>query len=460
MRASIIACALILVLSACSGSNSTELTGPSTLKCDIAVENSLHGAAPASGASGLLTVSTTRDCAWTVKSDTPWLRITGAATGQGSGSVAYTIAANDQPAQRRGELSVNETPISIVQDPAPCRFTVAAANTTIPTGGGKVTVSVETQSGCTWSAQSSAAWLKVGSISSGTGSGNVTFDASANEGDSRTASLTVAGITIAVAQNAAPCTFTVAPLTQSVPAAGATGSIAVTVRAGCTWTAASSASPWLTVTSGAPEKGPGTVVWQAAPNAGDARTGTVSVAGATVAITQAAAPCTFSVVPLSQNAPVEGAAGSATVTVRPGCTWTAVSDVPWLAISSGAAGNGPGAVAFTIASNPGPPRTGTLTIAGFTFTVSQATVPCAYAIAPRQQFLPFTGGTGATTIFTGPTCPWTAVSDVPWIVMLGATSGIGEGRAVFAIAPNVGAARTGTLTISGQVYTVYQDAAR
>jgi hypothetical protein len=459
MRASITLCALILGISACSGSNSTKLTGPSTVKCDIAVDNSIHGAASGSATSGELTVATTRDCAWTVKTETPWLRITGAASGQGAGTVSYAIAANDQPAQRRGELSVNDIKVEIVQNPA-CRFTVSAANTTIATGGGKVTVRVDTQSGCTWSAQSSAAWLVIGSISSGSGSGNVTFDASANEGDSRSASLTVAGTTVTVAQNAAPCTFTVAPMTQSLPTAGGSVTITVGVRAGCAWTAASADSPWITLTSGASEKGPGAAVWQVAPNAGDARTGTLSIAGATVTIAQAAAPCTYSVVPLSENAPVEGALGNASVSVRPGCTWTAISNVPWIAISSGAAGNGPGAAAFAIAPNPGPPRTGTLTIAGATFTVSQATVPCAYAIAPRQQFLPFTGGTGATTIFTGPTCPWSAESNVPWIVILGVASGIGEGRVVFAISPNVGPARTGTLTVAGWAYTVYQDAVR
>jgi hypothetical protein len=43
-----------------------------------------------------------------------------------------------------------------------------------------------------------------------------------------------------------------------------------------------------------------------------------------------------------------------------------------LTITSGASGSGNGTVAFSIAANTGPARTGTLTIAGSTFTVSQA----------------------------------------------------------------------------------------
>lgn len=429
------------------------------MKCEIAVENSLRGSAPAAGVAGSLSLSTNRECTWSATSSAAWLVITAGASGQGSGSVEYRVAANDQPAQRRGVLNVNGSDVAIVQDAAPCRFSVSAANTTVSATGGKLNVSVDTQNGCAWNAQSNAPWLSVGSIASGNGSGTVTFDAASNDGDARSASLVVAGTTIAVSQAAAPCAFTVAPLSQNVPASGGNGSVAVTVRSGCAWTAASNV-PWITVTSGASLKGAGTVTWQVVANPGDARTGTLTIAGTAVTVAQAAAPCTFAVTPLSQNVPVEGASGSATVTVRTGCAWTATSGAPWIAITSGVYGNGNGIIAFSVAPNPGPPRTGSLTIAGFTFTVAQATVPCTYGIGPVTQFIPSEGGTGATTITTGPTCPWSAAPNVPWITILGPSSGIGEGRVVFAIAPNPAQARTGTLTVAGQTYTVYQDPPR
>ena len=44
----------------------------------------------------------------------------------------------------------------------------------------------------------------------------------------------------------------------------------------------------------------------------------------------------------------------------------------WIALVSGANGNGAGAVTFSVAANTGTARTGTLTIAGQTFTVTQA----------------------------------------------------------------------------------------
>ena len=55
------------------------------------------------------------------------------------------------------------------------------------------------------------------------------------------------------------------------------------------------------------------------------------------------------------------------------CAWTAVSTVPWVAITSGASGTGSGAVQYTVASNiGGPGRTTALDIAMQQTTIAQA----------------------------------------------------------------------------------------
>lgn len=88
----------------------------------------------------------------------------------------------------------------------------------------------------------------------------------------------------------AACTFNVNPLTQNVAGAGGSSTIAVTVATGtsCSWTA-STGTPWLTINSGTTGQGSGTVAFTAATNPGAARTGTITVAGRTVTINQAAA---------------------------------------------------------------------------------------------------------------------------------------------------------------------------
>ena len=54
------------------------------------------------------------------------------------------------------------------------------------------------------------------------------------------------------------------------------------------------------------------------------------------------------------------------------CGWTATSNnADWIAITAGNTGTGPGLVTFAVAANAGAARSGTMTIAGQTFTVSQ-----------------------------------------------------------------------------------------
>jgi hypothetical protein len=60
------------------------------------------------------------------------------------------------------------------------------------------------------------------------------------------------------------------------------------------------------------------------------------------------------------------------VTVANGCAWTAATSSPFITIVSGASGNGNGSVFIRIPDNSGPERIGIVTIAGQTFTVTQA----------------------------------------------------------------------------------------
>jgi sugar lactone lactonase YvrE len=73
---------------------------------------------------------------------------------------------------------------------------------------------------------------------------------------------------------------------QSVPSGGGTGRITVAGPAGCGWTAVSSDTTWLTITSGASGNGTGVIVYQATANAGSARTATITGANSSIAIVQ------------------------------------------------------------------------------------------------------------------------------------------------------------------------------
>jgi Zn-dependent metalloprotease len=83
--------------------------------------------------------------------------------------------------------------------------------------------------------------------------------------------------------------------------------------------------------------------------------------------------CTFSINPTSASYAAAGGSGSVTVTAGAGCNWTAVSNATFITITSGSSGSGNGTVNYSVAANGGTgSRNGTMTIAGQTFTVTQA----------------------------------------------------------------------------------------
>ena len=84
------------------------------------------------------------------------------------------------------------------------------------------------------------------------------------------------------------------------------------------------------------------------------------------------AGCSYSLSPSSADFPASGGAGSFNVNTQSGCAYTAVSNAQWITLSNGINGNGSGTVSFLVASNSSAARTGTITVAGQTFTVNQA----------------------------------------------------------------------------------------
>ena len=125
------------------------------------------------------------------------------------------------------------------------------------------------------------------------------------------------------------------------------------------------------------------------------------------------------------------------VTTGSGCTWTATSNDAWITITSGASGSGNGSVGYSMAANSeASPRTGTLTIAGQTFTVTQAGRPAGCSIFPASQFffgnVGFTGTVAVTAGSGG--CTWTANSNDRWITITSGFSGTGDGAVGYSVA--------------------------
>jgi uncharacterized protein (TIGR03437 family) len=245
---------------------------------------------------------------------------------------------------------------------------------------------------------------------------------------------------------------------QAFDAAGGAGSVAVTTQGGCAWTAVSNAA-FVSITSGASGSGNGTVNFSVAANSDSApRSGTLTIGGQTFTVNQGGTGCTFSISPTSQDFAAAGGTGSVTVTAPGGCPWTAASNAAFLVLTSSANGAGSGTVTFNVAANSdSASRSGTLTIAGQTFTVNQAGTGCMFAINPASQNFTAAGGNGSITVTVPGGCAWTAVSNAAFVNVTSGGSGSGNGTVNFSVAANTGAARAGTLTVAGLTFNVTQD---
>ena len=119
-------------------------------------------------------------------------------------------------------------------------------------------------------------------------------------------------------------------------------------------------------------------------------------------------------------------------------------------------------MSFTVAANTGPARTGTIAIAGQTFTVGQAAAPpppppsCTYTIAPTSESIAAAGGAGtAITVTASGTCAWTAISNAPsWITITAGASRHGSWVGELYCCGEYRCGAKGTMTIAGQTFTV------
>jgi len=382
-RLALLSCAVAMTTSLACGSTSSETTvGPTPVRCGVTVTNSPRSF-PHAGGSGNLTVAAARECSWSASTQTSWISLANPTAGQGDGSVKYTVARNPAAVERRGVVSVGGQSAEVTQAAAPCTFELDRRTVDVPDTGGTGRVEVRAPDGCSWEASSNAAWITITGGAQGNGGGDVRFEAAANSTPSaRTGRLMVAGIEVTVRQPAAgapapppgDCTYLLEPGSADIGFAQTEGTFAVLTDGPCGWTASSDAG-WLTVVAGGTGSGAGEVTYRAAENTSpSSRTGRITVENAVFTVVQQgqSSACAYDIDPGSESFGSGGGSGEIDVETGPLCPWSAESLDAWIRITSGSAGLGDGEVDYTVDPNSGAARTGTIRVAGLTFTVQQA----------------------------------------------------------------------------------------
>lgn len=195
---------------------------------------------------------------------------------------AYFWSLNSYAVSDYPVLTINYTP------PPVCTYTMGLSGATYSASGGIGSVSVKvTDSRCAWTAISNASWITVTSDGYVTGNGTVVYSVAVNTGAARVGTITIAGKTFTINQNAAPCTFGISPTNASYTASGGSGSVNVSIPTGssCSWTALSNVH-WIKVTGGSSGTGIGIVTYEVSESNEAKREGTITIAGRVFTITQ------------------------------------------------------------------------------------------------------------------------------------------------------------------------------
>ena len=435
---------------ACGSSTETHVATAPT-RCTVQAQSETT-AFSATGGTGSVRIAANRECAWSAKSDASWIGLPSQPSGQGDATIQFTVAPNADPATRNAGLTINDQIITLSQQGSPCRYQLSSTQETVDAAGGQRTIQVEASSGqCTWTASSEAPWIQIVSGASGSASRAVVFEVARSTGPNRTGVVTIAGQSVQVVQGVG-CTYATGATSVSVGASGGIAEVAVAAPAGCPWTA-QSGSPWVVIVSGSSGTGPGIVRISVAASEGPPRTGSATIAGVSVAVTQSSG-CQVTIDPVSIAAPVAG--GASAVTVRAGgqCAWSASSSAPWITIASATSGSGDAQLQFSVAANTGPARSGSLTIGGRIVTVTQPN-GCTYSVSPSTVDVPYAGQAASASVATGAGCVWSAATDTGWI-SLPQPSGSGAAQVPFTVAANNGPPRSASLAIAGRVVVVNQ----
>jgi Putative binding domain, N-terminal len=228
-------------------------------------------------------VTSTSGCPWNASSPVSWISILNGASGNGSGTLMYSVQPNSSANSRTGSLSIAGSSLTVTQSgTAPSVPPLSPASASYPASGGHGSVTVTLPSNGTWTASSNSSWITI------TGSGNktVNYSVASNTAAARSGNLTIAGLAFAVTQSGASCTYSVTLGNMLATSGGFAGSAKVSTGGACSWNASSNVN-WISVTSGSSVTGPGTANFFVTNNPkSTVRTGNLIVAGYTIQITE------------------------------------------------------------------------------------------------------------------------------------------------------------------------------
>ncbi|MBL8216994.1 MAG: S-layer homology domain-containing protein [Bryobacterales bacterium] len=160
---------------------------------------------PGSGDLRSLRILAAPGCAWSATSSANWLTVASSPSGSGPATLRLLIPPNTTAVGRTGTITAGSSTFTLHQPPAACTYAFSSAASSVPSGAGNYTVSIQTQPNCPWTASSTSNGLTLGPARSGTGSATLAFAVTANPNwVPRPLTLLIAGQNLRYLQSGSP----------------------------------------------------------------------------------------------------------------------------------------------------------------------------------------------------------------------------------------------------------------
>jgi fibronectin type 3 domain-containing protein len=220
----------------------------------------------------------------------------------------------------------------------------------------------------------------------------------------------------------------------------------------CSWSASvSGESSWIQLQGATSGTGTADINYSVASNPElTDRVGTVLVQNKTYTLTQKGRQCSYSLSPLSMNHGSAGGLGSFSINAPSGCSWTATTGDSWVHTST--SGSGGGTVSYIVDSNSGSLRSGSISVGGRTFTVTQDGAACNYVLNPTSTSSGSASFLGSFTVASPAGCGWSPTVTNSWVHATSVTGGVN-----YSVDANTtSGARSGTIDVAGQLFSITQ----
>jgi len=384
------------------------------------------------------------------------LPITLNTTGLSAGTYVGVLAAAAVDSVNRYDA----VPVTLtVAVPPPCDYSINPPSSSAPFGGATGSVNVSAGSTCAWTATvSDPTWIRLTSAPAGTGNGAVAYKILQHTGlSARTGRITINGLVHEITQFGASCATSIQPAVINAPAAGGIANIQVSAsQSFCSWTASGLGAT--------PANGTGNNVVEVTVPVNTSAAGRqlqATIAGQTLTVNQSGIACTASLSPYEGTAGAAGGNGSVEVTVPAGCGYSTLTGPSWINVTSGASASASGTLVYSVAANSTTvPRSGTITIGGQSFVITQDPLACSVTIDTSSLGSPFGPAASGGTLriaTNGSNCRWNASADMPW-VSLSAATGLGNADITLNVTSNAASTtgRNAVIDMNGQQVALTQ----